>query len=55
VTGEEIFDYAMNDQTLVRIAYGQPEELAKDMGVMVYLNDKDIHARIVFDDFIINE
>lgn len=52
-TGGEVFDYALNGQVLVRIGYGQPAGLAKDMGVMVYLNDRDIHARIVFDDFAI--
>ena len=54
-SGEEVFEYAMNGQILVQISYGQPEELAKDMGVMVYLDERDVHTRIVVDDFAIDQ
>jgi len=54
-TGQEVFEYAMNGQILVRISYGQPDGLANDMGLMVYLDAQGTHTRIAFDDFIINK
>ncbi len=42
-------------QVLVQISYGQSEGLATDMGVMVYLDERDVHARIFIDDFAIDQ
>ena len=54
-SGAEIFEYALNGQVLVQISRGQSEGLATDMGVMVYLDARDVHARIVVDDFAIDQ
>ena len=48
-TGAVVNDYALNDQVLARISYAEVEDPTQDLGILIYLNDVDSHARIVID------